>query len=150
ILDYGLYAIALSRYSGAWTAMKLLTQTCDGGGTVDLDLAKHRYNEPPGYRKHSDARLVPGIALMLEHETNVRRIAAVRDFVGANPGINQIFGNGRIGIATAGKAYYDLRQTLADCGGRDDIRIAKFGMTYPLDPAFVEEFARGLDTILVI
>jgi indolepyruvate ferredoxin oxidoreductase len=151
ILDYGLYAIALSRYSGAWSAMKLLTQTCDGGGTVDLDLSKHRFVEPPGYRKHSDARLVPGIALMLEHETNVRRLAAVLDFVRANP-INTVFGpaDARIGIATAGKSYYDLRQTLADCGGRDDIRIAKFGMTYPLEPSFVEEFARGLDTILVI
>ena len=161
ILDYGLYAIALSRYSGAWSAMKLLTQTCDGGGTVDLDLARHRFTEPAmGYRKHSDARLVPGIALMLEHETNVRRIAAVLDFTRANP-INRTFGAragaARIGIATAGKAYYDLRQTLTDCGIADDaalaamgIRIAKFGMTYPLEPGFVEEFAQGLDTILVI
>jgi indolepyruvate ferredoxin oxidoreductase len=153
ILDYGLYAIALSRYSGAWCSLKLLTQTCDGGGTVEVDTARHRFTEPPGYRKHSDPRLVPGIALMLEHETNVRRIAAVRDFVRANPWINQISGargSARIGIATAGKAYYDLQQTLADCGGRDDIRIAKFGITYPLDRGFVEEFAQGLDTILVI
>ena len=159
ILDYGLYAIALSRYSGAWSSMKLLTQTCDGGGTVDVDLTRHRFIEPPGYRKHNDARLVPGIALMLEHETNVRRIAAVLDFARANP-IDKIFGareHARIGIATAGKPYYDLRQTLADCGVTDDtqleamgIRVAKFGMTYPLEPGFVEEFARGLDTILVI
>ena len=158
ILDYGLYAIALSRYSGAWSALKLLTQTCDGGGTVELGLDKHRYNEPPGYRKHTDARLVPGIALMLEHETNVRRIAAVLDFARANP-VNRLFGardGARVGIATAGKSYYDLRQTLADCGASDrdleamGIRIAKFGMTYPLEPGFVEEFARGLETILVI
>ncbi len=160
ILDYGLYAIALSRYSGAWASMKLLTQTCDGGGTLDVDLSRHRFIEPAGgYRKHSDARLVPGIALMLEHETNVRRIAAVLDFMRANP-INKLFGAtggaARIGIATAGKSYYDLRQTLADCGVGDadleamGIRIAKFGMTYPLEPGFVEEFARGLDTILVI
>ncbi len=160
ILDYGLYAIALSRYSGAWSAMKLLTQTCDGGGTVDLDLARHRFTEPAGgYRKHSDPRLVPSIALMLEHETNVRRIAAVLDFARANP-INLIYAGregARIGIATAGKAYYDLRQTLADCGITNDdaleamgVRIAKFGMTYPLEPGFVERFAQGLDTILVI
>ena len=46
ILDYGLYAIALSRYSGAWCALKLLTQTCDGGGTVALDLNRYEFKTP--------------------------------------------------------------------------------------------------------
>ena len=47
-------------------------------------------------------------------------------------------------------------QALADLGlGRDDlvragIRIAKFGMIYPLEPRFTAEFARGLQTILVV
>src|ERR1700687_5818802 len=36
-LDYGLYAIALSRFSGAWVAMKMVTNVCDGGGIVELD-----------------------------------------------------------------------------------------------------------------
>ena len=37
LIDYGLYAIALSRYSGAWVGMKCVTEVCDGGGTVDVD-----------------------------------------------------------------------------------------------------------------
>src|SRR5262249_45735554 len=37
ILDFGLLAIALSRFSGAWVALKLVTSICDGGGTVELD-----------------------------------------------------------------------------------------------------------------
>ena len=36
-LDYGLLAIALSRFSGAWTGMKMITNVCDGGGTVNVD-----------------------------------------------------------------------------------------------------------------
>lgn len=156
ILDYGLYAIALSRYSGAWTSLKLLTQTCDGGGMVDIGVDRHRFVEPPGYSKHTDPRLVPGIALMLEHETNVRRIPAAIEFARANPGINRLEGameSAKIGIATAGKSYYDLRQTLADCGldpAAIGLRIAKFGMTYPLEPGFTAEFAKGLETVLVI
>ena len=64
--------------------------------------------------------------------------------------------NARIGIATAGKLYYDVVQALRDMGiglGELDalhVRIAKFGMTFPLEPRFVEEFARGLETIVVI
>ncbi len=70
-----------------------------------------------------------------------------------------MFGAGegaRLGIATAGKPYYDLMQCLRDLGIRREeldalgVRIAKFGMTFPLEPHFVAEFARGLETILVI
>jgi indolepyruvate ferredoxin oxidoreductase len=158
ILDYGLYAIALSRASGAWVSLKLLTQTCDGGGTVTLDPGRYSFRPLTGYEKVSDPRLVPGIANKLEYETNVRRIAAVLEFAALNP-VNRLSGatgNARLGIATAGKYYYDLLQTLADFGideaglERLGIRIAKFGLTYPLEPRFLDRFARGLETILVV
>ena len=159
IIDYGLYAIAMSRYSGAWCSMKLLTQTCDGGGIVAFDPDAHRFVQPDeGYIKRSDARLVPGIALGLERETNVHRIAAARDFLRVNP-VNRLSGagsNARIGIATAGKYYYDLLQALAGFGLRESdlrdlgVRVAKFGATYPLEPGFVRDFASGLESILVV
>ncbi len=38
ILDYGALAIALSRFSGGWVALKLVTDVCDGGGTAEIDL----------------------------------------------------------------------------------------------------------------
>lgn len=158
ILDYGLYAIALSRFSGSWTSLKLLTQTCDGGGTAEMKASRAGYRIPGGYVKHTDPRLVPGIALQLEHEANVRRIQAVTEFLKANP-INTLHGarrRARVGIATAGKYYYDVRQALADAGlddaglEREGIRIAKFAVTYPLEADFVREFAEGLETILVV
>ena len=73
--------------------------------------------------------------------------------------MNRLFGasvGARFGIATAGKPYYDLMQALRDLGiGRSElnvlgVRVAKFGMTFPLEPRFVAEFASGLETILVI
>lgn len=158
ILDYGLYAIALSRYSGSWCAMKLLTQTCDGGGMVTLDPDRYQYAAPAGYAKQTGARLVPGPALALEYETNARRIPAALAFARANP-VNRILGasgSARLGIATAGKYFYDLMQALADMGIRESdleplgVRIAKFGMTYPLEPDFVHRFAEGLESILIV
>ena len=50
--------------------------------------------------------------------------------------------NARLGILTAGKSYYDLMQALRDLRiGREDldalgIRIAKIGMTFPLEAQF--------------
>jgi indolepyruvate ferredoxin oxidoreductase len=158
ILDYGLLAIALSRFSGAWVAMKMVTNVCDGGATVELDPDRASITLPSGYQKHSDARLVIPFTLQLEHEVNYRRLEAAREFAAVNR-VNHMFGtqvDARFGIATAGKPYYDLMQAFRDLGiGRDKldalgVRIAKFGMTFPLEPRFVAEFAAGLETILVV
>jgi indolepyruvate ferredoxin oxidoreductase len=158
ILDYGLLGIALSRFSGAWAAMKMVTNVCDGGGTVVLDPQRPAITLPSDYKKHFEPRLVIPFTLQLEHEVNYRRLEAVREFARVNH-VNQMFGAGesaRLGIATAGKPYYDLMQCLRDLGiSREDlkglgIRIAKFGLTFPLEPHFVSEFASGLQTIVVI
>ena len=158
ILDLGLFAIALSRFSGAWVAMKMVTNVCDGGSSVDLDPDRAMATIPSDYKKHFDARLVIPFTLQLEHEVNYRRLDAAREFARAN-GVNQMFGardGARLGIVTAGKPYYDLMQALRDLGIRREelnalgVRIAKFGMTFPLEPQFTAEFARGLATILVL
>jgi len=157
-LDYGLLAIALSRFSGAWVAMKMVTNVCDAGGTVNVDPARLSIRIPEGYEKKIDARLLIPMTLLLEPEVLYRRLDAAREFARINP-VNRSFGareGARLGIASAGKAYYDLMQALTDLGfavhdlERIGIRIAKFGMTYPLEPRFTAEFARGLDTVLVV
>src|SRR6476646_2622056 len=88
ILDYGLLAIALSRFSGAWVAMKMVTNVCDGGATLELDPERPAITIPAGYEKRSDARLIIPYTLALENEVNYRRLDAARDFARAN-GVNQ-------------------------------------------------------------
>jgi indolepyruvate ferredoxin oxidoreductase len=150
ILDYGLLAIALSRFSGAWVGLKLVTDVCDGGGTADLDPTRPAIRLPEGYEKHTDPRLVPPYTLTLENEVNVRRVEAARQFARIN-NVNRHNGiSARIGILSTGKPYYDLTQALRDVGATDQIRIGKVGMPFPLDPEFVKDFAQDLDTILVV
>src|ERR1700726_230477 len=84
IIDYGLLAIAMSRFSGAWVGLKLLTDICDGGGTVTVDPDQPAIRVPEGYQKTVDARLVPPITLGLEHEVNVRRLQAAIEFARLN------------------------------------------------------------------
>jgi len=158
ILDLGLLGVALSRYAGAWCGMKLMTQVCDGGGTVELGEERWKAVLPEGYQKKTEARLLIPYTSMIEPEVNRRRLEAAKEFAYANR-LNRWFGardNARLGIATAGKYYYDLMQALRDLGiGPSEldalgIRIAKFGMTFPIEPRFAREFASGLQKILVV
>ncbi|MGA3186817.1 MAG: indolepyruvate ferredoxin oxidoreductase family protein [Bryobacteraceae bacterium] len=157
IIDYGLLAIAISRFSGAWVGLKLVTDVCDAGSTVVLDPDQPQIRIPPNYQKTVDPRLVPPITLALEYEVNSRRLQAVLQFARLNR-VNRWHGSkkARLGIVSAGKAYYDLAQALRDLGiGEAEledlgIRVAKFGMTFPLDQEFAREFAEGLETILVV
>ena len=158
ILDYGLLAVGLSRFSGAWVGMKLVTNICDGGGTVIADPDRCVPVTPPGFDKKCDPRLVPPMTLAMEHEVNRRRIEAAREFARLND-VNRWYGAqaaARLGILTAGKSYYDVVQALANLGiARGDLeelglRIGKLGMTFPVERNFAREFADGLETILVI
>ncbi len=157
VLDFGRFAIALSRYTGAWCGLKLLTHVCDGGGTVTLDPRRWQYARPEGYSKRTEPRLLIPYTSAIEPEPNRHRLEAAKAFARAN-GLNRVLGarDARFGIATAGKYFYDLMQALRDLGidepqlERLGIRIAKFGMTYPIEPEFARTFASGLEKILVI
>jgi indolepyruvate ferredoxin oxidoreductase len=159
VLDYGLAAIALSRYTGAWAGLKMVTNICDGGGTVSVDPDRPKFMSPPGYQKRNDHRLLTPYSQPMEYEMNRRRLDAAKCWTQANGWLNRWLGakaGARIGIVSAGKAYYDLMQSLADCGitakelDAHDIRIAKYAVTYPIDPLFTVEFAEGLETIIVV
>ncbi len=158
ILDYGLHAVALSRFSGAWCGMKMVTNVCDGGGMAETDPARLAIEWPPDYEKVFEARLVVPYTLMLEYETVRRRLDAVRAYLRLNR-LNRWHGareGAWLGIAAAGKPYQDLQQAFRDLGlsGEDlaklGIRVAKFAVTFPLEPDFVREFAADLDTLLVV
>jgi indolepyruvate ferredoxin oxidoreductase len=149
ILDYGLLAVALSRYSGAWVGMKMVTDICDGGGTVELDPARPEIRLPEGYEKYVDARIVSPVTLALEHETHMRRLGAAREFARLNR-VNTWSGTGAVGILSAGKSYTDLMQALRDLGVQGGVRLGKVAMPFPLEPEFVREFAEGLETLVIV
>ena len=64
--------------------------------------------------------------------------------------------NAKLGIATCGKSYMDVRQALQYLGiddaeaARLGLRIYKIGMTWPLESSGAAKFAEGLDKIIVV
>ena len=163
-LELGLHAVAMSRYSGCWVALKLVNALADGGETVAVSLDQARVAIPEltidgrPFQKSTDFRFFPGLNVETERRLYYERHRAVVAYARANALDTVVVRSGgdRVGIITAGKSYADTRAALADLGLDDEalrrggIRLLRMGLIYPIDRALVQEFARDLDEIIVI
>ena len=158
MLDLGVMGIELSRYSGCWVGMKVVTDIGESSAIVDVDINRVQIAWPaeaPGADVHirwPDNRVEQEQRL---YETKHAKVRAFAEF----SGINQVSGaleRARVGIVSAGKPWGDLQQALLDLGLSErelqahGVKLLKLGMIYPLSDIQIQSFAQGLDTILVI
>ena len=164
ILDLGRLGFELSRYSGLWVGFKIVTNVADEIGTAEVGPGRVTIVDPgftyegKPWRHSQNPTLLPPYGLEMEREIAYGRLEAAKAFAAAN-GINRIAvdpADAWLGIAAAGKTYYDLREALRELGldeaalRRHGIRILKVGMLFPMEPGIVRGFARGLEEILVV
>ena len=164
VADYGRWGYALSRYSGLWTALKIVTNVADGYSTIKVGPDRVRagrpeweYNGKPWAHTQED-RLFGPLAVAMEREVYEGRIEAARRFVAHN-GLNRQTvdtADATLGICAAGKTYYDVRAAL-DRLGFDEatlrqrgVRLFKPAVVWPLEPSSLRSFADGLDTIVFV
>ena len=160
ILDYGILGWELSRYSGCWVALKTIAENVDSSAVVDVDPLRIQVALPEDFVLPEDGVHIrwPDPPLAQEKRLNTFKIYAARAFARANR-LNRVMldsPNPRLGIITTGKSYLDVRQALEDLGldealcAQVGLRVLKVGMSWPLEPVSVHEFAEGLDEILVV
>src|SRR5439155_7781888 len=164
VLDLGRLGFELSRYSGCWVALKIVTNVSDEIGTAEVSPDRVVVTDPgfewggkPWRSSHGMVKFPPW-GLQMERELFYGRLEAAKAFAAAN-GLNRITvdtPDAWLGIAAAGKTYYDLREALHALG-LDDAALRRFGirllqvrMLFPMEPSIVREFARGLEQLLVI
>jgi indolepyruvate ferredoxin oxidoreductase len=165
ILDLGLHGYMMSRLSGLWVGLKIVTNVADGSGTANVDPARLNFVTPDlmfdGKAFAPTMNLgmnVRAEALEMEQSLYTRRLEVAKRYAAANKLNNVVFDNpdAWLGIITAGKTYNDLRQCFLELGLDDaalrryGIRILKMGMLFPMEPQIVRDFARGLEEIFVI
>src|SRR5499427_4149673 len=163
-LEYGLHAIALSRYSGCWVGMKLVGQLCDGGQTFEVRPDRPKIAVPELeiggrlFSKHQYFRFFPVETCENERVVFEERHPAVTAYGRANRLDDVIVAadQDRLGILSAGKSWADLKQALHDLGlderalNRAGVRLIKMGLIYPADEAFVRQATSGLDEVVVV
>ncbi len=162
IIKFGRYGFELSRFSGSWVGMKIVTNTADSYSTAYV--SPQTFVKPAftylgrPWRHTQTARLLAPATVNQEREIHEARLDAAKAFQRANP-LNRIpvrSNADRFGIVATGKTYYDVREALNGFGLDDaalnqyGIRLLKIGMLYPLDEAITREFAQGLQDIFVI
>ncbi|MBV9259960.1 MAG: indolepyruvate ferredoxin oxidoreductase family protein, partial [Pseudolabrys sp.] len=152
IIDYALYGWAMSRFTGAWTALKCMHETVESTGVVDGSLERIKIITP------ADFVGPPGGLHIRLQDTFLGQEARLHDykrdamlaFVRANK-LNKIVtsggGNPKIGIITTGKAYLDVRQAFDELGIDEikcnalGIRLFKVGCPWPLPKEELVDFA---------
>ena len=160
ILDMGLHAIAMSRFSGLWSGLKTIQEVVESSSSVVVDpdrvqiVMPEDFAMPPGglHIRWPDAPLEQEARLM-----DYKWYAALA-YVRANKlNFNVISSpHDRFGIIASGKAYNDTRQALSDLGLDDDtcraigLRLHKVNVVWPLDATITRNFAQGLQEILVV
>ncbi|GAB3565283.1 indolepyruvate ferredoxin oxidoreductase family protein [Amycolatopsis endophytica] len=161
ILDYGIHAAHLSRFTGTWSALKITTAVADGASTavVHPDRVSPTVADLEPSRHRPSAKLIGANLAALEHSLLTRRFPRALDYARANglDAITETTGADRLGIVAAGKTYLDVREALARLGlgdpatlARHGIRLLKLGMVNPVDPLIVRRFAKGLREIIVV
>ncbi|MDD2877480.1 MAG: indolepyruvate ferredoxin oxidoreductase family protein [Acidiphilium sp.] len=150
MLDLGLYGWAASRHSGLYIGFKTVEEIIDCTASITTDPEALRIAMP---------EIDPASVAMRLHEPVLAqearvlrvRVPALLDFVRANP-INRMIDaapGARIGIVTAGKSFLDVEQARADLA-LAGVRVLKLGMTWPIEPGIIRDFARGLEEIIVV
>ncbi|MDO6823553.1 indolepyruvate ferredoxin oxidoreductase family protein [Marinobacter sp. 1_MG-2023] len=158
-LDFGLWGIALSRYSGCWVGFKAVSETVESAASVELpplpEFVTPDDFTPPETGLHYRWPDLPGPQL----ETRIEhKLAAVQAFARANPIDRCLFNNAeaRFGIVTTGKGHLDLLEAL-DLLGIDEhgaremgLDIYKVGLVWPIERRGMLNFVHSKEEVLVI
>ena len=160
LLDYGIYGWALSRYSGCWVGLKSMKDTIDATASVDVDPARVRIRIPEDFKMPEGGVNIRFPDLPLDQESRLHnvKIEAVKAFARTNRIDRVVIDSptAKLGIATCGKSYMDVRQALQYLGideaeaQRLGLRLYKIGMTWPLEATGAVAFAEGLEKIIVV
>ncbi|MCH0564851.1 indolepyruvate ferredoxin oxidoreductase family protein [Streptomyces sp. MUM 136J] len=157
VLHHGLHAVELSRASGLWTAMKVVTNVADAAGTA---VVAGEWTPPAlngAYRHEPTSRLLGTDLARLEQSLyDVRLPLAVQYIRAARLNSVDEHAGDRIGIVAAGKSYLDVLEALRRLGmdqealERHGVRLLRLGVIHPLEPEIVRRFASGLREIVVV
>ena len=162
-LELGRHAIAISRATGLWVAMKIVADVADATASMVLHPEAFQPVWPlvdgQRYRHGPDGRLLTPHTLELEREIVEVRYELARRYATDNA-LNYRTADAAdawIGIVASGITYREVMEAFARLGMAGEaaiaacgIRLLKMGMPMPFNAGLMADFAKGVREILVI
>ncbi|MBB6252143.1 indolepyruvate ferredoxin oxidoreductase [Nitrospirillum iridis] len=159
ILELGLAAVAMSRFSGLLVGLKLVNETAEATGVLDM-------TPPPAFATPDMPTPAGGVHIRPEalamQQQDVRllrhKLPRAQAFARANRLDRVTFGSTspRFLVATSGKAYADVLAALALLGLDDaaaqrlGLGVYKIALVFPLDPDGLDVASQAADEIFFV
>jgi len=164
-IELGLHGIAMSRATGLWSALKIVTPIADGTGTVSLPVLAAEPVVPTVevdgkvWKPHPSAQFLGPRMVAVEQEFHEVRLDLARRY-GIENRLNRLTtdpADAWLGIVATGYTYSEVLESLrrlgfpsldaiADVG----IRLLQLRLPVPFEATQIVDFARGLDEIVVV
>jgi indolepyruvate ferredoxin oxidoreductase len=160
VLDLTVAAIALSRASGLWIALKCPSDIIEQAATVNTGLGRFIYDLPDGLAAPENKLHIRWPDRVTDAEARLAgpKRRAAQAFVRAS-GLDRTLWKteaSHLGVVAAGKSYADTLEAF-DLLGLDESKAQALGITlykpamiWPLEAEGLRHFADGLDHIIVI
>ncbi|MGD9750443.1 MAG: indolepyruvate ferredoxin oxidoreductase family protein [Acidimicrobiia bacterium] len=164
VLDLGRHGVYLSRASGLWSAIKIVTSVADGAANAEVGPDRIRpvmptflYQGKP-YVATVTGSVGPPTTNGIERELYEARLEVARLY-GVENNLNRITVDAPdawIGILASGRVYHEVLEALHTLGlGESDlpklgIRMIQIGMMHPLDASVMRQLTKGLSEVLVV
>ena len=164
VIDLGLHGFALSRASGSWVSMKIVTSVADGSGLATVAPDRVRPTIPiievdgGVWQPTLTYRIGPPHSLVVEQELAGHRWEMITRYVAEND-LNPMVvdpPDAWLGIVASGHIAEMVLEALRILGldGRElhdlGVRVLKLGVLNPLDERSTRRLAAGTSTVLVV
>lgn len=164
VLDVVPHGVALSRFSGLWTGVRVVTDVADGTSAVPGPLAMPTIVVPEVHWKgrpfEPSLRGIPGPPWSIEVEAEIRgpRLDIAREYGYLN-GLNRVVvapQRPRIAIVAVGHLLHETLSALNELGldqaalAREGVRLCHVRMPHPLDVRTLREFAADVERVIVV
>ena len=164
VVDLGRHAYEMSRMSGCWVGLKMVTAVADALAIVAVSPDRITPVRPEvldgarPWRHVQHPRYFVPDTIEMERELHLLRHEAARQYAAANQ-VNtiEVSPTGAwLCVVAAGRTFVETRHALRRLGLGDaelnagGVRLVKVGMIFPLDRDIIRQAASGVQQVLVV
>ncbi|MGI9605003.1 MAG: indolepyruvate ferredoxin oxidoreductase family protein [Acidimicrobiales bacterium] len=162
-LELGLHGVAMSRDTGLWSSLKVVTPIADGSGTVEIPVVRPVLPEVEvdgrTWEPYPSAQFLGPRMVAKEKEFHEVRLELARLYGSANS-LNRLTtdpSDAWIGIVATGYTYGQVVEALRRMGldsleavAAAGIRLLHLRLPIPFDEDLIRTFTSGLDEVIVV